>query len=225
MPANLTSAGPQWARQTAWRRCRSTQQIRRRFVRRLAIGPQPGLAAAPRVPHLAGEFLASCGSWFVAPQEEAKARLRLNGALICTRDVDQLQNIVRLVEEDRPGIEELSQAVRPSPSEAVGEPGLEVVGEHVSSICCGDTWPCNRSKYRSIVSITIGSSIGVPLTSITFRRPYSVEVPGRAAEDVGTLLGGEILQAGEHQFVEGAEVAGQALDGEVASDHATLRAE
>jgi hypothetical protein len=67
----------------------------------------------------------------VAPQEEPQASLSLDSVLIWTRDVDQLLNIVRLVEEDRPGIEELSQAVRSAPPEAVSKAGLEVVGECV----------------------------------------------------------------------------------------------
>jgi hypothetical protein len=79
-----------------------------------------------------------------------------------------------------------------------------------------------RSKYRSVVSTTIGSRVADSLTRITLRRPYSIEAAGCAGEDVSTLFGGQILQAGEHQFLERAEIAGHALDGEVAPNHATL---
>jgi hypothetical protein len=138
----------------------------------------------------------------VAPQEQPQARLCLDGVLIWTRDVDQLQNIVRLLEEDRPGTEELSQAVRSAPSEAVGKTGLEVVGEYVFEHLLRRDVAFNKSNYRSIVSITIGSRVADSVNSITFRRQYSVEVPCPAGEDVGALLDGEILHAGEHQFVD-----------------------
>ena len=54
---------------------------------------------------------------------------------------------------------------------------------------------------------------------------YSIEASCGACEDVSMLLVGQISQAGEHQLVERAEIAGQTLDGEVAPNHAPLWAE
>jgi len=53
----------------------------------------------------------------------------------------------------------------------------------------------------------------------------SIEASCGACEDVSTLLVGQVSQAGEHQLVERAEIAGQTLDGEVAPNHAPLWAE
>lgn len=84
----------------------------------------PGRFAAqpPGVPHLPGEFLAHRGLRFAAPQEESQPGAGVDAVRRRAGDADQLQHLVGLVEEHRPGVEELGQRVRAAPAVTVGSP-------------------------------------------------------------------------------------------------------